>query len=80
MATNRIKLTFFDDYWVDARPGTRRRWLAPELHCRVPSTLGYASLFFDPRVGKYRLYYETLLDMANDDLRVLKLLESEDSL
>ena len=78
MATNRIKLTFFDDYWVDARPGTRRRWFAPELHCRVPSTLGYASLFFDPRVGKYRLYYETLLDMANDDLRVLKLLESED--
>ena len=78
MATNRIKLTFFDDYWVAARPGTTRRWFAPELYSRVPSTIGYGSLFYDPRVGKYRLYYETLLDMANDDSRVLKLLESED--
>ena len=78
MSTNRIKLTFFDDYWVDHRPGTTRRWFAPEFHCQVPSTLGYASVFYDPTVEKYRLYYETLRDMANDDDRVLKLLESDD--
>ena len=78
MATNRIKLTFFDDYWVDHRPGTVRRWFAPELFSLPPTTLGYGALFFDPSVGKYRLYYETLKDMSNDDDRVLKLLESED--
>ena len=78
MSTNRIKLTFFDDYWVDYRPGTTRRWFAPECYSRVPSTLGYGSMFYDPAVGKYKLYYETLRDMANDDDRVLKLLESDD--
>lgn len=78
MSTNRIKLPLFDDYWVDARPGTRRRWFAPELICLPPTTLGYASMFYDPTVGKYRLYYETITDMSHDDDRVLKLLETED--
>ena len=78
MRTNRVKLTFFDDYYVDARPGTHRRWFAPELYCQLPTTLGYGSMFYDPGVGKYRLYYETMRDMANDDDRVLKLLESDD--
>lgn len=78
MAENRIKLTFFDDYWVDHRPGTARRWFTPEPYSLPPTTLGYGALFFDPTVGKYRLYYETVKDLSNDDDRVLKLLESED--
>lgn len=80
MSTNRMKLTFFDDYWVDFRPGTTRRWFKPEYFSTAPSTLGYASLIYDPQLKKYRVYYETLIDIAQDGPRQLKLLESEDML
>jgi len=78
MKDNCMKLTFFDDYWVDFRKGTTRRWYTPQLHAIAPITNGYTSLLFDPERGKYRVYYETLIDASKDGPRLLKMVESED--
>lgn len=51
MLENRMKLTFFDDYWVDFRRKTTRRWFAPELFSQCPSGC-YASLCYDPEREK----------------------------
>ena len=77
MAENRVKLTFFDDFWVDFRKGTTRRWYTPELYAIAPSS-GYATLLCDKASGKYRLYYERIPDHSRDGYRFLELLESED--
>lgn len=78
MSTNRMKLTFFDDYWVDFRPGTTRRWFKPEFLSKPVFHMGYSSLIYDPQIGKYRLYYEAGYDPNDERPRCLKLLESED--
>ena len=78
MSTNRMKLTFFDDYWVDFRPGTTRRWFAPEYISKPVSHLGYSSLVFDPELGKYRIFYEAGYDPNDERFRCLKLMESVD--
>ena len=59
MCNNRMKLTFFDDYWIDFRPGTQRRWFQPQHHCIPVHRLGYASLIYDPQQQVYRIYYES---------------------
>ena len=78
MKESRMKLTFFDDYWVDFRKGTTRRWYQPQMHSIAPITIGYASVLFDPERKKYRLYYETQITEDNDHARLLKLMESDD--
>ncbi len=78
MGTNRMKLTFFDDYWVDFRPGTVRRWFRPEYQSKAVSSMGYSSLIYDPELGKYRLFYEGAYDPTDERFRCLKLMESED--
>lgn len=77
MDKNRVKLTFFDDYWVDFRPGTTRRWYQPELFSVAP-TSGYSSIIPDKETGKYRIFYEVTPDALYDGRRLLKLMESED--
>lgn len=77
MLENRMKLTFFDDYWVDFRRKTTRRWFAPELFSQCPSGC-YASLCYDPERKKYLIFYEEMVDVGKDGPRLLKLLESED--
>lgn len=75
----RMKLPLFDDYWIDFRKNTVRRWFTPEYCSEAPGE-AYSSLVYDPEAGKYRLYYETLVRPDDDDVRVLRLAESEDLL
>jgi len=77
MGSNRVKLTFFDDFWVDFRPGTTRRWYQPELFSVAP-TAGYSSIIADKESGKYRIFYEVTPDALYDGRRLLQLTESED--
>ncbi len=76
---NRIKLPLFDDYWIDFRRGTIRRWFSPEYVSTAPWG-PYGSMFYDPKRKKYRLYYEDLISKEKDSIRRLKLCESEDML
>jgi len=78
MQENRMKLTFFDEYWVDFRPGTVRRWHTPELFSQVQTGGLYGALVYDPQLKKYRLYYETLIVPEKDGPRLMKMRESED--
>ena len=80
MAANRMKLTFFDDFWVDFRPGTTRRWFQPELYSIVPDTGCYGALIYDPELKRYRIYHETMIKVCEDGPRQLKMVESEDLL
>lgn len=73
----RMKLPLFDDFWIDFRFNTQRRWFAPELYSSVPPGI-YSSLLYDPERKVYRLYYEELMDPAVDACRQLKLVESTD--
>ena len=72
-----MKLPLFDDSWIDFRTNTKRRWFAPELFSVAPSG-AYSSLIYDPERQVYRLYFEVLIDPANDACRGLKLMESRD--
>ena len=77
MSENRMKLTFFDDYWVDFRKGTTRRWYEPELYSVAP-TSGYSTILCDKERGVYRIYYEYCPDALKDSYRFLKLMETTD--
>jgi len=78
MNENRMKLTFFDEYWIDFRPGTIRRWYKPELINVVYGTGVYGGLVYDSERKKYRLFHETLIKMCEDGPRLLKMVESDD--
>ena len=77
MTETRMKLPLFDDYWIDFRYNTQRRWFAPETYSLCPAG-PYASMFYDPERKAYRIYYEVLEDLGNDDQRQLKMMESTD--
>jgi len=78
------KLNFFDDFWIDFRPGTIRRWFYPQLKSHYADgdfmASAYCSAFYDEIAGKYRLFYEVSPDLANDAVRYLALAESDDGL
>jgi len=74
---NRITLPLFDDYFIDFRPGTRRRWFQPEPYAMAPVG-AYSSMQADPERGVYRVYYETLRDYGIDGPRDLRLVEGTD--
>lgn len=74
---SRMKLTMLDDYWFDFRRDTRRRWFAPEAFRDLP--LGcYASMVYDPELGRYRFYYEVPIDLEHNGSRNLFMIESAD--
>ena len=79
---NRVKLCFFDDYWIDFRKGTIRRWFEPEFisSWRDPmfDANSYCQLICDRELGRYRLYYEAAPDIGNDAERRLALAETKD--
>ena len=77
MENCRMKLPLFDDFWIDFRTNTKRRWFAPEVYSVAPSG-AYSSLIYDPERQVYRLYYEVLIDPAMDACRALKMVESTD--
>lgn len=77
MENCRMKLPLFDDFWIDFRFNTKRRWFAPELYASCPGG-AYTSLLFDSERQVYRMYYEVLIDPALDACRALKLVESTD--
>lgn len=56
------KLCFFDDYYITARPGTKRMHFYPqkvgEFNDNNASLQLYTSFFYDTKSNKYRLYYE----------------------
>ena len=56
MTENRVKLTFFDDFWVDFRPGTTRRWFKPELFTTIYDNGCYGALIYDSERKKYRIF------------------------
>lgn len=74
---SRMKLPMFDDFWIDFRVGTVRRWFAPQPFSLSPSGM-YASLLYDEERSVYRIYYEEKIDPQKDGPRYLKLLESRD--
>lgn len=77
MSYDRMKLPMFDDYWIDFRRNTIRRWFKPEPYGIAPAA-PYGSAFYDPERKKYRIYYEVLRDWGVDAVRDLKLVESDD--
>ena len=77
MEQHRMKLPLFDDYWIDFRIGTTRRWFAPEPMGAVPGG-PYSSLIYVPEDKKYRIYYEQVVSYKDDDCRVLMCQQSED--
>ncbi|MBQ3074906.1 MAG: hypothetical protein IJC26_02460 [Clostridia bacterium] len=77
MECNRMKLPLFDDFWIDFRVGTVRRWYAPEPFSLCPAG-PYSSLIYDRERGVYRVYYETLMELGKDGPRYLKAQESTD--
>ncbi|KIL40354.1 hypothetical protein SD70_14015 [Gordoniibacillus kamchatkensis] len=78
------KLCFFDDYWIDFRKGTVRRWFEPTFASsfRDPDFMAnsYCSAAWCPEAGKYRLWYEVSPDLADDGVRYLALAESDDGI
>lgn len=83
-AFNLTKLSLFDDFWIDFRPGTIRRWYSPHIVGSYRDTdfmnSTYTSAFYDPNVGKYRMYYEVTPDPAVDEVRYLALALSDDGI
>lgn len=74
---SRMKLNMFDDYWIDFRRNTERRWFSPELYSMGPAG-AYSSLIYDKDLKKYRMFYEVLIDYRKDGPRDLYLIESDD--
>ena len=60
---HRIKLCFFDDFWLRYKSSTMRRWFTPQYFshfCDPDPAFGgshYSSLIPDKERGTYRLYY-----------------------
>jgi len=58
---NRVKLCFFDDFWLKYKSSTKRRWFAPKYYSHYcdPAFGGIcaSSLIADEQSGKYRLYF-----------------------
>lgn len=73
----KMKLPLFDDYWIDFRRDTVRRWFTPEYHGLAPAG-PYSSLLYDREIGKYRFYYEKVRTWSSDGERDLYLAESDD--
>ncbi len=80
----KTKLCFFDDYWVDFRTGTVRRWYEPvyQGHYRDPyfEGTGFGRIEWIPGLGKYRMFYNVWPDMGNDCIRYLCVAESLDGI
>ena len=76
-----MKLLFFDDHYVAARPNIERRYFRPEklgeFHDGTDQLQLYTSYFYDPTVGKYRLYYEAPIPGLGTEVRTLKLYEAD---
>ncbi len=74
--------TFFDDYFLTARPNTTRKTFAPQrIGVYADERLGvqtYTSFFFDPKIKKFRLYVEVPHDETDTEIRDLYMIESED--
>jgi len=79
MAEPRMKLPMFDDYWIDFRSNTIRRWCSPEPYSSCKGG-PYGSMVYDPEIGKYRLFFEELINPRVDSPRRLFMLESGDLL
>ncbi len=77
MPVCRMKLPLFDDYWIDFRKNTVRRWFAPERYALLPAG-PYCSMVYGRELKKYRVYYETLMNIGNDGPRQLRMLEGDD--
>lgn len=72
-----MKLPLFDDFWIDFRVNTVRRWFQPELYS-ICEGGAYTSLVYDPERKVYRVYYEQMMEAGKDGPRVLKMKESTD--
>lgn len=80
--SNQVKLCMFDDFWIDFRKGTIRRWFEPqyvaEYYDRDFELNCYCQLVCDKENEKYRLFYEVLPDTGIDCERFLALAEGTD--
>ena len=56
MPDNRMKLPLFDDYWIDFRIGTVRRWFSPQLWSSSGPQGAYSSLVCDREKGIYWIF------------------------
>lgn len=80
----KMKFCFFDDYWVDFRVGTVRRWYEPryEGFYRDPyfSATGVARMQWCPEIYRYRLFYNVWPDIGQDALHYFCMAESADGI
>ena len=79
--TNRVKLCFFDDFWLKGKSGTMRRWFEPRYFSHYCDSafagMHYSSLIPDKKRGIYRLYY-CGFDPLNEKNCFVALSESSD--
>ena len=65
------KLCFFDDFWVDFRVGTIRRWYEPSLigsfYDHNFSSSAAANVFYDEAGGDYKVVYYTSVSGEDED-------------
>lgn len=74
---SRLKWTMFDDYWIDYRIKTVRRWFSPKKLSEIPAG-AYGSLVYDKELGRYRIYMEQPVSLEKNDQRQLVMMESAD--
>ena len=80
----KTKLCFFDDFYIASRVGTLKRNFRPqkvgEYFDGNPPFMLYTSFFFDERINKFRLYYESQLPgQKSSEVRRLMLVEAENA-
>ena len=80
----KTKFCFFDDYWVDFRVGTVRRWYEPSYEGFYRdanfSATGVARMQWCPDIDRYRLFYNVWPDIGQDAMHYLCLAESSDGI
>lgn len=78
----KTKLVFFDDYWLDFRTGTVRRWFDPERIGEFcdPKLLGGsgANTFYDKEQDQYLVQYWASDDVGQDEKRMPAMVSTKD--
>ena len=81
---HKIKLCFFDDYYIDFRQNAFRRWFTPELKSVYEygyhSSLAYSTMYYVPELKEYRFWYEILPNPLNDHQRYLAVARSDNGI
>lgn len=73
-------ILFYDDYWLENKKGTKKRYFMPEYAGTYERVGIYQSIHWCSEIDKYRMWFEVLPDFANDVRRIIGLAESDDGI